>query len=200
MLLPSLSMVFDGSGPLVKRCDGFDGSLWSTEQQCHPDSSGYFFSIWRDRLFSWALANPNNNWWWNEKAYSMRSLRFGWIKFDKAPWLQMLQCQGVMWQTSCLELLEREGLGRSKQRGGKGEWRGAGACLRSLWRNTPERRSCFSIHTEARNLVGICIGCFQQILWQEDCAFLFMIDVYLTQFWCYRNRSIFSFHVSMIES
>ena len=22
-------MVFDGSGPLVKRCDGFDGSLWS---------------------------------------------------------------------------------------------------------------------------------------------------------------------------
>ena len=30
ILLPSLSMVFDGSGPLVKRCDGFDGSLWST--------------------------------------------------------------------------------------------------------------------------------------------------------------------------
>ena len=30
MLLPSLSMVFDGSGPLVKRCDGFDGSLWSS--------------------------------------------------------------------------------------------------------------------------------------------------------------------------
>ena len=29
MLLPSLSMVFDGSGPLVKRCDGFDGSSWS---------------------------------------------------------------------------------------------------------------------------------------------------------------------------
>ena len=29
MLLPSLSMVFDGSGPLVKRCDGFDESLWS---------------------------------------------------------------------------------------------------------------------------------------------------------------------------
>ena len=29
MLLPLLSMVFDGSGPLVKRCDGFDGSLWS---------------------------------------------------------------------------------------------------------------------------------------------------------------------------
>ena len=29
IFLPSLSMVFDGSGPLVKRCDGFDGSLWS---------------------------------------------------------------------------------------------------------------------------------------------------------------------------
>ena len=26
---PSLSIVFDGSGPLVERCDGFDGSLWS---------------------------------------------------------------------------------------------------------------------------------------------------------------------------
>ena len=31
MLLPLLSMVFDGSGPLVKRCDGFDGSLWSNQ-------------------------------------------------------------------------------------------------------------------------------------------------------------------------
>ena len=30
IFLPSLSMVFDGSGPLVKRCDGFDGSLWSS--------------------------------------------------------------------------------------------------------------------------------------------------------------------------
>ena len=29
IVLPSLSMVFDGFGPLVKRCDGFDGSLWS---------------------------------------------------------------------------------------------------------------------------------------------------------------------------
>ena len=29
ILLPSLSMVFDGSGPLVNRCDGFNGSLWS---------------------------------------------------------------------------------------------------------------------------------------------------------------------------
>ena len=31
ILIQSLSMVFDGSGPLVKRCDGFDGSLWSKE-------------------------------------------------------------------------------------------------------------------------------------------------------------------------
>ena len=29
ILLPSLSMVFVGFAPLVKRCDGFDGSLWS---------------------------------------------------------------------------------------------------------------------------------------------------------------------------
>ena len=33
ILLPSLSMVFDGSVPLVKRCDGFDGSLWSSPWQ-----------------------------------------------------------------------------------------------------------------------------------------------------------------------
>ena len=31
-----VSMVFDGSGPLVKRCDGFDGSLWSN---CHAQLS-----------------------------------------------------------------------------------------------------------------------------------------------------------------
>ena len=37
ILLPSLSMVFNGSGPLVKRCDGFDGSLWSSPcQPYHP--------------------------------------------------------------------------------------------------------------------------------------------------------------------
>ena len=30
ILLPSLSMVFNGSGPLVKGCDGFDGSSWSS--------------------------------------------------------------------------------------------------------------------------------------------------------------------------
>ena len=38
MLLPSLSMVFDGFGPLVKRCDGFDGSLWSNGDD---DDDGY---------------------------------------------------------------------------------------------------------------------------------------------------------------
>ena len=32
IFLPSLSMVFDGSGPLVKRCDGFDGLLWSIKK------------------------------------------------------------------------------------------------------------------------------------------------------------------------
>ena len=32
IFLPSLSMVFDGSGPLVKRCDGFGGSFRSI---CH---------------------------------------------------------------------------------------------------------------------------------------------------------------------
>ena len=32
ILLPSLLIVFDGSGPLVKRCDGFDGSLWSNDR------------------------------------------------------------------------------------------------------------------------------------------------------------------------
>ena len=31
VLLPLLSMVFDGSGVLVKQCDGFDGSLWSND-------------------------------------------------------------------------------------------------------------------------------------------------------------------------
>ena len=41
MLLPSLSMVFDGSGPLVKRCDGFDGSLWSSYWKwIYPAPSG----------------------------------------------------------------------------------------------------------------------------------------------------------------
>ena len=30
-LPPALSMVFDGFGPLVKRCDGFDGSSWSMQ-------------------------------------------------------------------------------------------------------------------------------------------------------------------------
>ena len=35
MLLPSLLMVFDGSGPLVKQCDGFDGSLWSKPGSLH---------------------------------------------------------------------------------------------------------------------------------------------------------------------
>ena len=32
-----LSMVFDGYGPLVKRCDGFDGSLWSSPDRLPLD-------------------------------------------------------------------------------------------------------------------------------------------------------------------
>ena len=31
ILLPLLSMVFNDYGALVKRCDGFDGSLWSND-------------------------------------------------------------------------------------------------------------------------------------------------------------------------
>ena len=40
MLLPSLSMDFDGSGPLVKRCDGFDGLLWSKTDNHDVDRNG----------------------------------------------------------------------------------------------------------------------------------------------------------------
>ena len=39
MLLPSLSMVFDGSRPLVKWCDGFDGSSWSITEVPTPGQS-----------------------------------------------------------------------------------------------------------------------------------------------------------------
>ena len=46
MLLPSLSMVFDGSGPLVKRCDGFNGSLWSIP-----------FSLRQGKMFSARTSN-----------------------------------------------------------------------------------------------------------------------------------------------
>ena len=34
IMLPLLSMVFDGYGPLVKQSDGFDGALWSSESHC----------------------------------------------------------------------------------------------------------------------------------------------------------------------
>merc|ERR1712074_253086 len=54
IFLPSLSMVFDGSGPLVERCNGFDGSLWSNSKATHRATSkpigqflhfGYFASL-----------------------------------------------------------------------------------------------------------------------------------------------------------
>ena len=79
MLLPSLSMVFDGSGPLVKRCDGFDGSLWSTgrckaqwtEERSrwqnilmrHMDRSQKVSGQWNNRIdssFRCILANLQN--------------------------------------------------------------------------------------------------------------------------------------------
>ena len=46
MLLPSLSMVFDGSRPLVKRCDGFDGSLWSTVYILYSPPFTHFLERW----------------------------------------------------------------------------------------------------------------------------------------------------------
>ena len=54
ILLPSLSMVFDGSGPLVKRCDGFDGSLWSIRGQTdrwdtQPQNHRLGFHWWQQR-------------------------------------------------------------------------------------------------------------------------------------------------------
>ena len=33
------SMVFYGSGPLVKRCDGFNGSLWSNVVNNHVNAT-----------------------------------------------------------------------------------------------------------------------------------------------------------------
>ena len=43
-----LSMGFNGSGPLVKRCDGFDGSLWSTWDKNSKSSTSqkYVFTYW----------------------------------------------------------------------------------------------------------------------------------------------------------
>ena len=47
VLLPSLSMVFDGFGPLVKRCDGFDESLWSNRdfQTWVYNKKKYYFQM-----------------------------------------------------------------------------------------------------------------------------------------------------------
>ena len=37
-----LAMVFDGFGPLVKRCDGFDGSSWSKLEPVESGKTGVF--------------------------------------------------------------------------------------------------------------------------------------------------------------
>ena len=44
VLLPSISTVFDGFGPFVKRCDGFDRSLWSNLR-----TSWHFSTLGRSR-------------------------------------------------------------------------------------------------------------------------------------------------------
>ena len=54
VLLPSLSMVFDGFGPLVKRCDGFDGSLWSSSYNT-KDSVTPAIKIRLEAEMSWHL-------------------------------------------------------------------------------------------------------------------------------------------------
>ena len=58
MLLPSLSMVFDGSRPLVKRCDGFDGSLWSRTLTWYRKS---FLMVWVARTMR-ASTEPPRTW------------------------------------------------------------------------------------------------------------------------------------------
>ena len=64
VLLPSLSMVFDGFGPLVKRCDGFDGSLWSKRGLVNEDDF-CTWGLWRGR--PWRGQDI-----WGVEAYSPR--------------------------------------------------------------------------------------------------------------------------------
>ena len=42
ILLPLLSMVFNGSGPLVKRWNGFNGSLWSMLRWDYPTTETHW--------------------------------------------------------------------------------------------------------------------------------------------------------------
>ena len=63
MLLPSLSMVFDGSGPLVKRCHGFDGSLWSTALKCSLLGATLFSANPIDRTTSPTCHSPSTEGW-----------------------------------------------------------------------------------------------------------------------------------------
>ena len=69
MLLPSLSMVFDGSGPLVKRCDGFDGSLWSI--------SIYLSKSWLP-LVSYEV-HQKKNCFVNNMHWTTSGLRWDWL-------------------------------------------------------------------------------------------------------------------------
>ena len=46
-------MVFDGSVSLVKRCDGFDGSLWSTAKTPKSGHQG-------TRLWLWLTSSPSS--------------------------------------------------------------------------------------------------------------------------------------------
>ena len=64
IFLPSVSMVFDGSGPLVERCDGFEGSLWSSDQVCNKCKHHHCtmwlsiaFELSKDFLKAWYLPN-----------------------------------------------------------------------------------------------------------------------------------------------
>ena len=49
-------MVFDGSGPLVKRCNGIDGSLWSTQNtplaRCEETKGGENEDNLRKKVFA----------------------------------------------------------------------------------------------------------------------------------------------------
>ena len=52
------TITFDGSGPLVKRCDGFDGSLWSIVMHCLVN----MHKLWK-RFFVIVLDAAPGNWY-----------------------------------------------------------------------------------------------------------------------------------------
>ena len=61
ILLPSLSMVFDGSRPLVKRCDGFDGSLCSNIRYRSPNLVRYLVTKFCDIII--IIFGHDQIWW-----------------------------------------------------------------------------------------------------------------------------------------